>query len=227
MHPDTVIDLWLIRHGEAEHNLDKNRIGGGRHDGQLTEDGGAQAAGLGDYLADSGVSFDAIHASAMQRAIQTAHILKSRLGYPGLILEHAEFNELDQGELEYMTREEAYTPRRRVEMSHRGMDFRPPGGESQRELQRRAWSKLEELVVHNGDLCGLGTTHRIAIVAHKVTINVLLQGILGSERALCWRQSIHNTAFSRFWFTADGWWPNCINSTPHLDLRLDRANRTV
>lgn len=226
MHPDTEIDLWLIRHGEAEHNLDKTRIGGGRSNGQLTELGAEQARRLGQYLKSFEVEFDQLHSSSMLRAIQTARILRSCLGADVEIHEHPEFNELDQGQFETMTREEAYTPRRQLEMSQRGMDFQPPGGESQRQLQRRAWAKLEEIVVHNYDLGHSGTTHRIAIVSHKVTINVLLQAILGSERAQCWRQSIHNTGYSRFWYNAQGWWPNCTNATPHLDeLRLDRSNR--
>ena len=61
--------LYIVRHGEPDYVTDT-----------LTEAGRAQAEAVGARLACSGI--DAIHASPMGRAVETAEPLSKRLGLP-------------------------------------------------------------------------------------------------------------------------------------------------
>ena len=72
--------LYLARHGETEENV--AQILQGQTPGHLTENGRAQAAALADKLARSGTHFDALVASDLTRAVDTAHILNGRLHLP-------------------------------------------------------------------------------------------------------------------------------------------------
>lgn len=69
--------LYIVRHGETEENQQK--ILQGHLPGTLTTQGKAQVAATAEQLAAMGVPFDAIVSSDLQRAVDSAHIIGSRL----------------------------------------------------------------------------------------------------------------------------------------------------
>lgn len=87
------MQLVLVRHGEPEIiTHDPNGA-----DPALTEKGQAQAAAVGRYLAAE--SFDALWASPMRRAVQTAEPLAANLGMEIQLDER--FAEFDRGDSSY------------------------------------------------------------------------------------------------------------------------------
>jgi len=70
--------LYLIRHGQSYVNL-KDWTGGNRDTG-LTELGHRQAAALGEWMPTEIISVDALYASTMQRAQETASYIATAYG---------------------------------------------------------------------------------------------------------------------------------------------------
>jgi len=126
-------ELWLVRHGQTDWNLE------GRYQGQadvpLNETGLAQARCLADSL--TGKVFKALYSSDLTRARQTAEILGGRLGLTPCI--DIRLREIDQGEWEGMAFHDIvsqYTG----EINARSLDpvhQRAPGGESVAEVAAR------------------------------------------------------------------------------------------
>lgn len=114
--------LYLIRHGEAFANAE-NLLAGMRTDAGLTARGVAQAERLRDRLATTGeIAADALIASTLPRAMQTARIIAPALGLD--IIPDDDVQELNVGEADGMrvadflerygpfkdSREDPYTP---------------------------------------------------------------------------------------------------------------------
>lgn len=71
-------ELWLVRHGETQENVDG--ILQGHLQGHLTQRGIEQAASLRETL--RGTHFDAFLASDLRRTMHTAEILQPAVGLP-------------------------------------------------------------------------------------------------------------------------------------------------
>ncbi len=133
--------LIVVRHGETDHN--RGGLTLGRFDVPLNDRGRAQAGALA-------ASFhrppDAIYASPLRRALETAGAIAAGSGVavtpePGLI-------EMDVGEMEHLTRgelRERFPDFLRTWLSEDVADARMPGGESLREVQKRAWEAVQRL----------------------------------------------------------------------------------
>lgn len=121
--------LYLIRHGEAVCNVD-GTLAGMRSDVGLTELGVAQAERLRDRLAVTGeIQADALIASTLPRAQQTAQIIAPALGLP--IIPEDDAQELRLGEADGLTATE-FVARFGPFADFRDDPYRPiaPGGES-------------------------------------------------------------------------------------------------
>ncbi|MFI4947330.1 MAG: histidine phosphatase family protein [Alphaproteobacteria bacterium] len=128
----------MLRHGERE----PGRVLVGRMPGVgLTTRGRAEIATVAERLAGDGVA--AIYASPLQRTRESAEILAARLG---LVIElRDDLIELDFGEWTGATFDMIRAdPRWEAWRTHRSLS-RIPGGESMREVQRRAVEALMEL----------------------------------------------------------------------------------
>ena len=85
-------ELYLVRHGQAS-------FGAENYD-ELSSSGGAQSRWLGEYCAQSGLTFDRVVTGTMRRHAQTADALLTAMGgAPMEVVQDADLNEYDFGAL--------------------------------------------------------------------------------------------------------------------------------
>ena len=131
---DSVLELWLVRHGESTFNAEGRYAGWS--DPDLTPAGEAMAAALAPRLART--AFDGIWRSDRLRTLRTA----SLAGFPDAEVD-PRLREVDFGEMEGRTYFEVGE-----EMRHRlrsFADFQAPGGESTADLRARVHDFLSGL----------------------------------------------------------------------------------
>ena len=165
-HAELFTELWLVRHGQTDWNLE------GRFQGQadmpLNQTGIKQANELAEKL--RGVHFHAIYSSDLVRALQTAKALAN-----GHIIQiDRRLREVNQGEWEgmyYGTIKELY-PLQIQKRRDDPLNARPPGGESLSELASRVLECIDEIADrHPGQ--------KVLIISHGLTLGVLLSASQG------------------------------------------------
>ena len=151
--------LLMIRHGRTEWNAVR-RIQG-RTDVPLSPEGRAEQAGRAVPPAFRDAP---CRVSPLSRARETAALL----GLDGAVIDER-LIEMDFGEWEGRTHAElrAADPSGLEEQESRGLDMRPPGGETPREVQARLTGLLAEL-----------TGDRVVLVTHK--------GVMRAALSLAW-----------------------------------------
>lgn len=142
--------LVLIRHGEAQVALD-GIIAGEEHCRGLSDHGRRQAAALRDRFKETGElgDVDALYASTVPRARETAEIIAPALGHLDIRLER-ELREFDAGEGHGLTWEqfdERY-PRPATFDPH---TLRAPGGETWAAFAERVEQALGRIVRDHPD----------------------------------------------------------------------------
>jgi len=167
--------LWLIRHGETDHNI--KGVFQGQLDTPLTERGVEQAAQTGRALAEI-VRFDRVYASDLERALRTAHAVGE--AQSAEIRPDPRLRELHYGVLQGV----AYTDFRTVLEEHgihaewgpgvfSQTGIAAPGGESLDDLVARLEAFLEDVRRHDGDATD------IAAVAHGGSLRTIITILLG------------------------------------------------
>ncbi len=149
-------EIWLIRHGESDWNAAGRWQGHGNPG--LSAHGREQAAARALRLAGEG--FDALYASDLQRALETAAAIGVRIGLEAVV--DPRLRERDVGRWTGLRAAEI----RRTEAAlllrferRDDPDLRPGGGESDNDLARRVRPCLAELgAAHPGQ--------KIACVTH-------------------------------------------------------------
>jgi alpha-ribazole phosphatase len=160
--------LYLLRHGRALLPDSKRRFIG-RTDLPLSPGGSREAEALGAQL--SGIPFDALYASDLARAVQTARAVV-RGGVKAEISLEPRIREIDLGEWEGLEIE-AVRKNQPEAFEARGLDFegfRPTGGESFGDLAKRALPFFEGLAACSGS---------VLVVGHSGVFRVLLASVLG------------------------------------------------
>ena len=175
-------ELWWIRHGETDWNLDM-RIQGSS-DVELNETGVAQARVLARRLQD--VAFDAVYASDLARAGRTARLATSGAE----VRTDPRLRELSYGILEGwrwadLTDEQAAAARHWQEDPLRRR--LPGGGESYEDLAARVAAFVADLPAEG----------RFAAFTHGGTIRGALYAILGHPNGSAWRLAIDNCSVTR------------------------------
>ena len=156
------MELLLIRHALPR----RVELTEGRADPPLTDDGIAQSARLAEYLASE--SIDAVYASPLRRAVQTAEPIAELHGLD--VLQCPGVAEWDQNSPEYVPVEElraANDPR-----WHALLDGQWDSDEPEADFHARVLTAIEHVV----------TTHpggRVAITCHGGVINSYLAHVLG------------------------------------------------
>ena len=150
--------LTMVRHGQSEGN--KQGVIQGQTDYPLSELGVQQARALRAYLDSHGVSFDAVYSSDLSRARQTAEILASG----------------QEVTCDRRLRTRLYGDFSRLvpaEDCRAGLRVIPQGGETGRQVRRRAAEFLRDLCVrHLSARCP-----RVLVVTHNWLIAELLRAM--------------------------------------------------
>jgi probable phosphoglycerate mutase len=191
--------LWLVRHGESTWNTEG--LAQGHNDqAELTSRGLRQAAEAAEQF--RGRAVQAIYASDLRRALQTAMVFGKALNLP--VLADARLRERSLGVLEG-------TASAAISSSVTGLDAgrvadpdtRPAGGESVRDLYARAAAFCDALAAlgtlgtlhangregtggHGAPLEPAGAAGDVVIIAHGGTVRVIeayLHGVPVDEMA--------------------------------------------
>ena len=163
--------LLLIRHAESSWNAARRWQGHG--DPPLSDRGRVQARALARELARE--TIDVLVSSDLRRAAETAAIVGRARGLQPQL--DPRLRELDMGDWEGLTTEEIERKAGDVlrRLNEGDLDVRPGGGETLREMERRAVSAVTELVDAHPD-------RRLAIVTHLGVIRALLGRSRGVTR---------------------------------------------
>jgi len=155
----------LIRHGRTEWNADGRWQG--HADPPLDVVGRGQAEQLAGQLRSHGI--DAIVASDLQRAFETATILGEAIGLSPL--RDARLRELDVGHWSGSRREaiRLREPDALERFDSGDVDARAGGAETRRELAQRAHAAVAEISAQPPGRC-------VALVVHSGVVRALLPG---------------------------------------------------
>ncbi len=211
-YPSTVespTTLYLVRHGETEYNR-RGIIQGGGVDSELNAAGRAQARALAERL--QSVSADALYASTMQRAKQTAKIL-AQPHEPMSRTYLRDLSEMDWGIFEG----EPPSEERDVSMEALKSSWREGAhdravqeGESIRDVQERAERAIQHILAREAGRTTL-------VVTHGRYLRVLLATLLpnyGLEHMQAFDHS--NTCVNRVVYEDGQARADLLNCTAHL-----------
>ena len=154
--------LWLVRHGQTDWNVEARYQG--QTDVPLNAAGVGQAQSLAAEL--TGMHFDAVYSSPLQRARLTAEIIAAGLFLP--VQTDERLLEIHQGQWEGEIYYDLLV-RFPDEMRARREDpyrFRPPEGESAAEVAARAAKAAD-------DIYRLYRHGRVLVVSHALTLAAL------------------------------------------------------
>lgn len=177
--------LYLLRHGETGFNA-TGRIQG-HLDIPLNEVGQLQARLLGQAL--SVISFSAIYASDLSRAMQTAQHISAHHQSP--IFADRRLREASLGDWEGHSIAEVAEqwPAELAAWRKDSLHNRPSGGETLQQVQTRAIDLTNELVAKH-------PKERIALVGHGGSIRAIIAFVLQAELTIFPRLHIDNCAIS-------------------------------
>lgn len=218
LHEKAHMVFHFVRHGESEINRKPNLIGGRSSKTPLSARGAEQSQRLGKRLKSEGTKIDLFFSSPLPRAISTSHYICEEISYPVSDIEIAEdLTELSQGVWEGKNRTNIYSSEQLQYINTKGSFFTPPGGESQRLVERRVSNWLEDRLIFNSEVIQRKTPVNILLVSHALTLKCLFHYILSFNDRLTYRIQIDNCSLSRFVFKKEGWFLHCINDAYHLN----------
>ena len=199
-----MLHLMLVRHGETEWNAQRRYQG--QSDVPLSELGVRQAKLVAERLA--GREIDAVYASDLKRAWETAQIIVEKNGLK--IISEPRLRELKFGILEGLTFDEAQE--QYPEMIAAWLsDFHqtPQGGETIDLFNARVISLLEDLKrQHNEQI--------VLLVAHGGPLSELLRVVLELSPQKRWYLELENASLSEVLISEDFVSLKRLNDTCHL-----------
>lgn len=212
-----ITHIVLIRHGETDWNRERRLQG--QLDVPLNTQGLEQAAQLGKALARE--RFDAVYASDLSRAKQTAQALADEVGVT--VRDDAGLRERCYGQFEGLTYAEvaAQHPADFDAWQNRVPEFAPPGGETLTEFHERAVEAALRLIRrHPGE--------RIALVSHGGVLDCLYRHANAMTLTEPRQHELRNASINRL--SSDGHQLTVLQwgDVAHLDLLvLDEVDRRV
>jgi broad specificity phosphatase PhoE len=215
MGTPTSMRLVLVRHGEAHAGF-HGVIGGRLGCTGLTATGRSQAEALRDHLAETGrLHADALLASVLPRAIETAEIIAPALGFD-TVGQHCDLCEVHTGEADGLEWAEYNQRYGTFDMQAEPDRVFAPAGESWHSFHERVHETLERLAKDHEGQTVVAVCHAGVIMA---SMRVLL-GIPTSATTVA-RLQPTNTGLTEWEHdpTLDRWTLRYFNDTGHL-LRL-------
>lgn len=180
--------IWLVRHGQT--NLNKYKLMQGRTDEPLNDIGRSQGERARKFVED--IEFDAVYASPLTRAIETASIV-SGLPMSDVIIDKR-ITEVDFGKYELCkysklgTRMSLYWALPEI--------FSPPDGvENISSMISRSQAFLKEIEKKDYE--------NVLITSHGGILRAMNGYLLGRRNGLRWRPKMHNCEI-RVYSSIDG-----------------------
>jgi probable phosphoglycerate mutase len=198
-------EFLLIRHAVNDW-VKTGRLAGWTPGVHLNEEGLAQAAALGERLAQTTLA--ALYASPLERTVETAEAIAKH--HPNLAIQRLEA----VGEVRYGEWQGEKLSKLRHEALWQTVQIYPsrahfPGGEAIRQAQARAVDALETLVARH-------TNQRIAVVSHSDMIKLIIAHYLGMHVDFYQRLEISPASLSILWLGTDRPTVVRVNDTTHL-----------
>lgn len=209
-------DLYLVRHGETEYNR-KNIVQGGGIDSEINATGREQAKALAQRL--SSVPVDAVYASTLRRAKQTAEILAR----PHEPISKTYLRDLEEmawgvfeGEAPSQARDEAMEAVKKA-WRNGSVDQPIEGGESILDVQQRALRAIDHILTREP-----GRT--VLVVTHGRYLRVLLATLLDEYGLEQMHELDHsNTCVNRLVYQEEGFQADVLNCTAHLSSGVNSS----
>lgn len=190
--------LYVVRHGRTEANARGVLLG--RLDVPLDDMGRAQAQALAAAIGP----VDRVVSSPLTRARETAAAFDGDAQIDDRLIE-LDYGELDGRALRDVPAETWASWRADVE-------FRPPGGESLADLDRRVRAALDELAGGEG-----GDDERIVVVSHVSPIKAAIAWALRVGVEITWRLYVAPASISRIELSPTGPVVRSFNEVAHLE----------
>lgn len=191
--------LFVVRHGRTEANAGGLLLG--RADPELDETGRRQA----DEIADALPSGAQVVSSPLRRCHETATAIAERSEVS--VVTDDRLLELDYGEFDL--RPLAAIPAETWAQWRADPDFRPPGGETLRELAERVGDALD-------DLSSAATDGDVVAVTHVSPIKAALAWALGVGVEVSWRSFVAQASVTRIAVGERGPSLHNFNDVSHL-----------
>lgn len=190
----TVGVLYLVRHGRTAANA-----GGrlqGRIDLPIDEVGRGQAAALTSLVPN----VDRLVCSPALRTRQTAEVF-------GMVPELDDrWLEMDYGDFDGLPMAEV--PRDQWSRWISDIDFRPPNGETLREMGARVHAACD-------DLLEAAREQDVVVVSHATPIKAAMAWALGADVDITWRSHIDQASVTKILIRANGPALNAFNVLPY------------
>lgn len=205
------LNIFLIRHGQSEANVNFELSQEEILNCDLTENGRVEAAKLGDYLALKNVGFDKIYSSSLPRAIQTAEICLKQLGLSTVINKVGELIEFNP-DLGNETNDKITTDYEKKN-NQKGW-YKKGKGESWIIAKNRVVNWFLSEIIYNSKHADQNMN--IAIFAHGGSLKCILMEIMGFNIEFLEHLNIENTSVTKIEFSNQGWSIHSVNDTRHL-----------
>ena len=189
--------LFIVRHGRTAHNASGLLLG--RIDPPLDELGRAQAAALAAAIGP----VDRVISSPLLRTRETAQAfgVEPEIDERWIELDYGDFDGRPLGEISAETWNNWRTD----------LDFRPPSGETMRELGDRVSSALDDLIAD-----GSASDRTTVIVTHVSPIKAAVCWGLGVDQMTAWRLWVAPASITRIGTTPRGGVLHTFNEVAHL-----------
>lgn len=188
--------LHIVRHGRTTANASGLLLG--RADPELDDVGRRQADQIAAVLPQGLI----VYSSPLQRTMQTAKAISSDIEVEERLIE------LDYGHWDLTPLSEV--PAESWAAWRADPDFRPPGGETLRELAKRVGAFLDEV-------SETATGHDVAVVTHVSPIKAAVAWALGVGVEVSWRSMVGQASISRIEVSSRGPSLHAFNDTHHLE----------
>jgi len=191
--------LFVVRHGRTEANASGLLLG--RADPELDDTGLRQATEIAAVLPRGA----RVVSSPLRRCVETANAVADR--GVGEVVTDDRLLELDYGEFDL--RPLAEIPAETWARWRTDPGFRPPGGETLRELASRVGAALDAQV-------GDATDGDVVVVTHVSPIKAALAWALGVGVEISWRSFVAQASITQIAVTDRGPSLHTFNSVSHL-----------
>jgi len=203
---ETYTQVFLIRHGETESNVEGRFRG--RANIPLSKNGFVQASELANSLSETKI--DVIYSSPLLRAKQTAEKLAITKNLP--IVEHSGFQNIDLGDWTHKLKDEVKRdyPIEWAQWTTLPEYMTIPGGENIIEVRNRARKALDKLVrKHDGE--------NVVIFTHRAVLKPLIASLLSMPSPFFWKLHLETASYSLFhYYKGKGYVMQKFNHTSHL-----------